>query len=491
MTSEPVILFENVSVRYRVPREHVSSIKEFAIRWLQRRIQYEEFWALNEVSFDIRRGEVFGIIGRNGAGKSTLLKVMARVLQPTRGKVVMCGLVAPLLELGGGFHPELIGRENIYLNMALLGHSRKTTDSLFNSIVDFAEISEFIDAPLRTYSTGMVARLGFAVATCLRPDVLLVDEVLSVGDSQFQQKCLDRMRSFQEQGTTVAIVSHSMGTIKSFCNRAMLLQHGRIGAIGDINEVIDRYIQKSEPAAAYKSPIEAGLPNVEEAQVNYDEPFVSLPSTLDIYSTKRIFDVNHGTVSTWIKIDPQAIPKDAIIFHTDDSRYVLYLGLYHDDRQNRYFRQLIAHAGGNRRASDTFHGAYSFPEVSIVIDDPKKPTTATRSKQGWHLATMTWDGYPSGTVSLYLDGTSVGKCAYDVRYDDGRDLPTMFAIGLRPSIWSGELVEKEDGTLADLRPGASWSISEAGVEIQGMRLYKKALSQASIERIYDSGQSSQ
>jgi ABC-2 type transport system ATP-binding protein len=487
MTFEPVILFENVSVRYRVPREHVSGIKEFAIRWLQRRIQFEEFWALNEISFDIHRGEVFGIIGRNGAGKSTLLKVMARVLQPTRGRVVMCGLVAPLLELGGGFHPELIGRENIYLNMALLGHPRRATDSLFDSIVDFAEISEFIDAPLRTYSTGMVARLGFAVATCLRPDILLVDEVLSVGDRQFQQKCLDRMRSFQEQGTTVAIVSHSMGTIESFCDRAMLLQHGRIGAIGDINEVIDRYIQKSEPGASYKPLPEAGLTTMEEAQVDYDEPYVSLPSSLDIFSTQKIFDVNQGTVSAWIKIDPQSIPKDAIIFHTDDSRYVLYLTVYHDEGQNRYLRKLVARAGGNRRASDTLHGGYSFPEVSLVIDDPKKPPKAARPKQGWHLATMTWIGYPSGTLSLYLDGASVGKSAYDAQYDDGRDLPAMFAIGLRPSIWSGELVEKEDGTLADSRPGASMSISEAGVEIQGMRLYQKALSQASIERIYDSG----
>jgi ABC-type polysaccharide/polyol phosphate transport system ATPase subunit len=242
-SSEPAICFEGVSVRYRVPRERVSGIKEFAIRWLQRRLAYEEFWALQDVSFQVQRGEVFGVIGRNGAGKSTMLKVMARVLQPTCGRVVMRGRLAPLLELGGGFHSELVGRENVYLNMALLGYTRQQTDALFDSIVDFAEIGDFIDAPLRTFSTGMVARLGFAVATCIRPDILLVDEVLSVGDSRFQEKCLARMNSFQEQGTTIVIVSHSMATIQSFCTRAVLLDHGQIQAKGEVEEVVRVYVQ--------------------------------------------------------------------------------------------------------------------------------------------------------------------------------------------------------------------------------------------------------
>jgi ABC-type polysaccharide/polyol phosphate transport system ATPase subunit len=241
--SEPVITFEGVSVRYRVPKERVSGIKEFAIRWLQRRISYEEFWALKDVSFQVNPGEVFGIVGRNGAGKSTMLKVMARVLQPTTGRVVMRGRLAPLLELGGGFHPELVGRENVYLNMALLGYSHAQTAGLFDSIVEFAEIREFIDAPLRTYSTGMVARLGFAVATSVRPDILLVDEVLSVGDTRFQEKCMQRMHSFQEKGTTIAIVSHSMATIADFCHRALWLDHGQVQAMGDVNEVVARYTQ--------------------------------------------------------------------------------------------------------------------------------------------------------------------------------------------------------------------------------------------------------
>ena len=242
LNAEPVIRFENVSVLYRVPRERVSGIKEYTVRWLQRRLTYEEFWALRDISFKVERGEIFGVIGRNGAGKSTMLKVMARVLHPTRGRIVMRGKVAPLLELGAGFHPELTGRENIYLNSALLGFSRRQVDSMFQSILDFAEIGDFIDSPLRTFSTGMVARLGFSVATSIRPDILLVDEVLSVGDSSFQEKCLDRMNSYQQQGTTIVIVSHSMETIKNFCSRALLIDHGHTVTLGNVNEVVQHYI---------------------------------------------------------------------------------------------------------------------------------------------------------------------------------------------------------------------------------------------------------
>jgi ABC-2 type transport system ATP-binding protein/lipopolysaccharide transport system ATP-binding protein len=238
---EPAVELENVSVLYRVPRERVSGIKEYAIRWLQRKIRYEEFWALKGVSFQVKRGEVFGVIGRNGSGKSTMLKVMARVLQPSRGRIVTRGKVAPLLELGAGFHPELNGRENIFLNSALLGFTRREAQDLLESIIDFSEVRDFIDAPLRTYSTGMVARLGFAVATSKRPEILLVDEVLSVGDGPFQEKCLERMNSFRAQGTTIIIVTHAMGTIQSFCQRALWLDHGKIQTEGEAGEVVERY----------------------------------------------------------------------------------------------------------------------------------------------------------------------------------------------------------------------------------------------------------
>lgn len=241
MNNHAVVTLENVSVVYRVPRERVSGIKEYAIRFLQRRLEYEEFNALKNVSFEIQKGEVFGVIGRNGSGKSTMLKVMARVLQPTRGRIVARGRIAPLLELGAGFHPELTGRENVFLNMALLGFSQHETEELLPSIMEFAEIQDFIDAPIRTYSTGMVARLGFSVATSRRPQILLVDEVLSVGDGPFQEKCIERMRSYQTMGTTIIIVSHSMPTIETFCSRALWLDHGEIKALGPVHEVVRGY----------------------------------------------------------------------------------------------------------------------------------------------------------------------------------------------------------------------------------------------------------
>ncbi|MBC8507445.1 MAG: ABC transporter ATP-binding protein [Anaerolineales bacterium] len=240
---KPVILVDSVSVQYRVPHEQLSGIKEYVIRWLQNRLQYKKFWALKDVFLDIQRGEFFGIVGRNGAGKSTLLKTMARVIKPTLGRVVILGRTAPLLDLGAGFHPELSGRENIFLNGALLGLTQKTVGHRFDEIVAFSEIGEFINAPLRTYSTGMVARLGFAVATSVRPDIMLVDEVLSVGDTQFQEKCLARMNAFREQGTTIVLVSHSMERVKALCERAIWLEDGKVAAQGKVSAVVGQYLQ--------------------------------------------------------------------------------------------------------------------------------------------------------------------------------------------------------------------------------------------------------
>jgi lipopolysaccharide transport system ATP-binding protein len=241
-STDPVIHLENVSVRYRVPRERIATFKEYAIRWLQGRVKHETFWALKGVSFDIQPGEVFGLIGQNGAGKSTLLKLVARVLQPTEGRVVVRGRVAPLLEVGAGFHPELTGRENIYLNGAMLGISRREMSARFDRIVDFAELWDFIDAPLRTYSSGMWARLGFAVATDVDPDILIVDEVLAVGDAAFQHKSSRRMDSFRERGTTILLVSHNMDMIEKMCSRAAWLDHGKLVAIGPAKSIVDRYL---------------------------------------------------------------------------------------------------------------------------------------------------------------------------------------------------------------------------------------------------------
>lgn len=241
--SSPVeaIRLENVGVRYRVPTERIRTFKEYMIRRIQRRVQNREFWALHNVTFNVYRGEAFGLIGHNGAGKSTLLKLIARVLQPTTGRVVVRGQVAPLLEFGAGFHSELTGRENIFLNGALLGFTRREMEEKFDRIVDFAELGDFIDAPLRTYSSGMWARLGFAVATDVKPDILIVDEVLSVGDESFQRKSAARMQEFRQQGATVLLVSHNMATIEAMCKRAAWLDHGEVKAIGEIDEVIQAY----------------------------------------------------------------------------------------------------------------------------------------------------------------------------------------------------------------------------------------------------------
>ena len=238
---DEVIRLEKVSVQYRVPQERIGSFKEYAIRFLQRRIQYNSFWALHDIDLSVYRGEVFGLIGRNGAGKSTLLKVVSRVLRPTKGRTVLYGKIAPLLELGAGFHPELSGRENVFLNGALLGYSRKEMEACFDQIVDFSELRSFIDAPIRTYSSGMYARLGFAVATAHIPDILLVDEILSVGDEAFQQKCFNRITEFKESGATIIMVSHSLQQIEKMCQRVAWIDHGNIEIIGPPSQVIAAY----------------------------------------------------------------------------------------------------------------------------------------------------------------------------------------------------------------------------------------------------------
>jgi ABC-2 type transport system ATP-binding protein len=241
LNSHEAVRFDNISVCYRIPNEKYSTFKEFVIRGLQGRIKHNSFWALKNVTFSVNKGEIFGIIGRNGAGKSTLLKLVARVMHPSAGRVVAVGHVAPLLEIGAGFHPDLTGRENITLNAAMLGFSHREILSKFDRIIEFAELNEFIDSPLRTYSTGMTARLGFAVATDTRPDILIVDEILGVGDEAFQQKCLDRILGFSNYGTTILLVSHSADMIQAICNRVAWLDHGCLVDLGSSEDMIQKY----------------------------------------------------------------------------------------------------------------------------------------------------------------------------------------------------------------------------------------------------------
>ena len=241
ISEDRVILLQNVTVKYRAPEVRIRTFKEYMIRTLQRKVRFKEFLALNQINIEVQRGETLGIIGRNGAGKSTLLKVMSRVLVPTEGRVWIRGRVSPLLELGAGFHPELTGRENVFLNGTLLGHPMREVENAMDGIIDFAEIGTFIEAPLRTYSSGMVARLGFAVATAWKPETLILDEILSVGDEAFRQKCQTRMEDFHDGGTTSFLVSHSMDTVAALCSRVMWLDHGRVRSVGDPKTVIAEY----------------------------------------------------------------------------------------------------------------------------------------------------------------------------------------------------------------------------------------------------------
>lgn len=241
-TGDVVVALDSVSVRYQMANERVNSLKEQVVRRLSgRRIEYSEFWALREVSLEVRRGEALGLIGRNGAGKSTMLKVIARVLKPSSGRIIVRGNISPLIELGAGFHPELTGRENIYINGAMLGFSRRQMQRKFDDIVEFSGLAEFIDSPLRTYSSGMTARLGFAVAADADPDILIIDEALSVGDESFQKKCIERMNLFRDSGVTIFYVTHSIDSISTLCPRSIWLDAGCVRALGPTERVVKAY----------------------------------------------------------------------------------------------------------------------------------------------------------------------------------------------------------------------------------------------------------
>jgi ABC-type polysaccharide/polyol phosphate transport system ATPase subunit len=241
-----MIAVKNVSLCYRMPAERVSGLKEYIVASLQGKIKYKEFWALDDVSFQVRKGEVLGIIGHNGAGKSTLLKVISGILKPTRGSVEVKGNVVPMLELGSGFDFDLTGRENIFLNGAILGYSEEFLKEQFDEIVDFSELRDFIEAPLRNYSSGMVMRLAFSIATVVKPDILIVDEILAVGDADFQKKSQERMMELMSGGTTVLFVSHNIDQIKQLCCQAIWLEHGRIRLYDQVEIICKEYCKYNE-----------------------------------------------------------------------------------------------------------------------------------------------------------------------------------------------------------------------------------------------------
>lgn len=224
-----------------MPHDKIQSIKEYLVALVKRKLQYEEFRALHGVSFEIKKGEVVGIVGNNGAGKSTLLKVISGILKPTEGKVTLGGNVVPMLELGSGFDFDLTGRENVFLNGAILGYSESFLKEKYDEIVAFSELGEFIDIPVRNYSSGMVMRLAFSIASQVSPDILIVDEILAVGDAAFQEKSYARMTELMSHGTTVLLVSHNIDQIRRLCDRVIWLDHGRVVDEGDTNRICDLY----------------------------------------------------------------------------------------------------------------------------------------------------------------------------------------------------------------------------------------------------------
>lgn len=241
MSNDVCIRVENASVRFNMASEKVDNLKEYAVKLLKHELMFKEFYALRGIDLSIRQGESWAFIGRNGAGKSTLLKLICKILTPYEGKVSVKGSIAPMIELGAGFDPNLTAEENIYINGAILGHSREFMRRHFDEIVDFAQLENFMGMPIKNYSSGMRARLGFAVATMVKPDILIVDEVLAVGDAAFRKRCSQRMQELLSDGTTLLFVSHSAAEVRSLCRNAIWLDHGQIQLSGTADEVLKAY----------------------------------------------------------------------------------------------------------------------------------------------------------------------------------------------------------------------------------------------------------
>ncbi|MFA5985752.1 MAG: ABC transporter ATP-binding protein [Parcubacteria group bacterium] len=253
--SDIAIKVKDISKTFRIPHEKITSLRGAAISAFKKKT-YEEFKALDGVSFEVKKGEFFGIIGRNGSGKSTFLKILASIYKPDKGKLKIDGMISPFLELGIGFNPELSGRDNVYLNATVLGMTKKQIDEKFDDIIKFSELERFVDQKLKNYSSGMSVRLAFSVSIHANRDILLMDEVLAVGDANFQKKCIDIFKDYHAKGKTVILVTHDISSVRRYCSRALLLHDGKIVKIGDVNDVCDAYIIKNVTADARKELLE-------------------------------------------------------------------------------------------------------------------------------------------------------------------------------------------------------------------------------------------
>ncbi len=246
MSEQYMIDVDHVTIRFNLASEKIDNLKEYFIKLIKKELMFQEFLAVKDVSLKVKKGEAWALIGVNGSGKSTLLKAISGIMKPYKGTIQVNGSVSPLIELGAGFDANMTARENIYLNGAVLGHSKKFMAEHFDEIVEFAGIGQFLDSPIKNYSSGMKARLGFSVATVVKPDILIVDEVLAVGDFRFRKKCMDRMSELLSGGTTLLFVSHNIDQVRSLCTHAMWLDHGEAKASGEVNEVCDQYMAMDE-----------------------------------------------------------------------------------------------------------------------------------------------------------------------------------------------------------------------------------------------------
>ena len=315
-TGPVVIDVAGVGKRFRIYHERNQSLKALILR--RRRSVHEEFWALRDIDLQIYAGETVALIGPNGCGKSTLLKCIAGILEPEIGKISSVGKISALLELGAGFHPELSGRENIFLNGALLGMHQRELRRRFDDIVAFAGLEEFIDTPVRNYSSGMYARLGFSVAINVDPDILLVDEVLAVGDEQFQRRCADRMANLRERGKTIIVVSHSMGTLRQLCDRIAWLDHGQIKRLGRPGEVIDAYLESTGDVVVTAADSTTGHA---ETRIGSGEVRIESMTIVDPLGTPRL----HGPMTVRMSWRADGLVKDfmlGICFFTIDGMYL-------------------------------------------------------------------------------------------------------------------------------------------------------------------------
>jgi ABC-2 type transport system ATP-binding protein len=277
--SDAAVVVDGVSKRFRMYGERTRSLKQAVLQ--RRRATFDEFWALKDVSFEIPHGSTFGLIGENGSGKSTLLKCVAKILRPDTGSITTQGRLAALLELGSGFHPELSGRENVYLNGSILGLSKREIDKRLDEIVDFAGVEAFIDQPVKNYSSGMYVRLGFSVAINVDPDVLLVDEVLAVGDAAFQQKCMEKFADYRRAGRTVVVVSHAMGQLRNFCDHVAWLEHGTLQAVGPAGTVVDDYVDETHAERDVTDPTAGADARWGSGEIRVDRVEMLDPSGVD------------------------------------------------------------------------------------------------------------------------------------------------------------------------------------------------------------------